>query len=233
MINLQEVLAFEKPAKALDVGSRMGEFTARIKKALPEGSAVIGLDCCQETVNQANQKFADEGIQFVAGQGESIPFEDASFDLVALSNTLHHIKEYEKVLQEMQRVLKPGGILMVNEMFSDDQNPAQITHYLQHSLEAKLDMLTGDYQRPAYQKAEIIAIVDKLKLNQLKSLEFRESQEYDQKLAQKNQKLVAAVEKVKELPEYEQLKKEAQSIVDRCQETGIERGTQLLVWGEK
>src|SRR6185503_3351429 len=47
----------------------------------------------------------------VNGVGESIPFEDDTFDVVYSANTMEHVRDPERVLWESVRVLKPGGIL--------------------------------------------------------------------------------------------------------------------------
>jgi SAM-dependent methyltransferase len=47
------------------------------------------------------------------GSGESIPFQDATFDLVFANNVLEHLPDPNAVFQEVRRVLKPGGIFVV------------------------------------------------------------------------------------------------------------------------
>ena len=55
-------------------------------------------------------------------------YPDETFEVVAISNTLHHIEHYDKVLAEMLRVLKPGGFFILNEMYRDGQDAAQQVH---------------------------------------------------------------------------------------------------------
>jgi len=50
---------------------------------------------------------------FIAGVGESLPFEDEYFDLVTTYQTLEHVQRVNVCIQEMLRVLKPGGILFI------------------------------------------------------------------------------------------------------------------------
>ena len=161
-------------------------------------------------------------------------FPDDSFELVAISNTLHHIEDYDAVLREMLRVLRPGGWFLVNEMYSDNQNEAQQTHFLQHTLEAKLDMLSGGFQRPTWNRQEIVDILSALPLTDVRTVDLLEEPEMDKKLEGKNAKLVSAVEKkAAGKPEYEQLLAEARSIQERCARTGIQRCTQLVYLGRK
>lgn len=218
---------------ALDVGTRFGEFALRLRQAVPAGEKVIGLDCCETTIAQARAKHPDAGVDFVQGEGNALPYPDNSFALVAISNTLHHIKDYDAVLDEMYRVLKPGGYFVVNEMFSDNQNAAQKAHLAQHSFEAKLDMLTGNYQIPTWKKDEIVEICTRLPLHDVQALEFREDPAMDAKLAAKTPKLPEKVETLREHPDYTQLKAEAEAIVAQVQRDGIQRCTQLLYFGRK
>jgi ubiquinone/menaquinone biosynthesis C-methylase UbiE len=52
-------------------------------------------------------------------------FESGSIDLVSLSNTLHHLPIKEKVLSGIKRVLKPRGIVLINEMICNNQSEKQ------------------------------------------------------------------------------------------------------------
>lgn len=46
----------------------------------------------------------------------SLPFKDESFDTILCTDALHHIKAYAVALPEMYRVLKPGGVIIIQEM---------------------------------------------------------------------------------------------------------------------
>lgn len=229
MLHLKEYLPGLRQGMALDVGTRYGEFAFTLAEAMPAGSRVIGLDCDAKTVEEAREKNAGKGVEFMVGEGAHIDFPDNTFELAAISNTLHHIEDYDAVLDEMFRVLRPGGVFLVNEMFSDGQNEAQQTHFLQHSFEAKLDMLSGGFQRPTWRKDEIIKILERLPLADVKTAELLEESKMDAKLAEKNEKLIRAVEKhAAGKPEYAALLNEARSIQARCAQTGIQRCTQLV-----
>lgn len=234
MLHLKEYLPGLKPGMALDVGTRYGEFAFTLAEAMPAGSRVIGLDCDAKTVEEAREKNAGKGVEFMVGEGAHMDFPDGSFELVAISNTLHHIEDYDAVLDEMLRILRPGGVFLVNEMFSDGQNEAQQTHFLQHCFEAKLDMLSGGFQRPTWRKDEIVEILRRLPLTDVKTVELMEEAGMDAKLAEKNAKLVRAVEKhAAARPEYEALLDEARAIQARCRQTGIQRCTQFVYIGKK
>lgn len=234
MLHLKEYLPELNQGLALDVGTRFGEFAFSLAEIMPEGSRIIGLDSDPRTVEQAREKNGDKGIEFRVGEGAHMEFADGTFEVVALSNTLHHIEDYDAVLHEMLRVLRPGGWLVINEMFSDGQNRPQQIHFAQHTLEAKLDMLSGGFQRPTWKKEEILAILSRLPLREVRTAELLEEPEMDRKLETKNAKLVELVEKkAAGKPEYEALLEEARQIQKDCAAYGIQRCTQLLYLGKK
>ena len=55
----------------------------------------------------------------MVGRAEQLPFADASFDLVTCVNSLHHIARPARALDEMARVLGPGGRLVLEDMVAD------------------------------------------------------------------------------------------------------------------
>jgi SAM-dependent methyltransferase len=73
---------------------------------------------------------------------EQLSFDDNSFDTVSVANSLRHIRHPNKALAEMKRVLKPGGHLIIQEMYQDgEQDPAQLTHIAEQNWSTKIDLL--------------------------------------------------------------------------------------------
>ncbi|NMR29581.1 demethylmenaquinone methyltransferase [Crystallibacter degradans] len=70
-------------------------------------------------------------IDFVAGDATSLPFADNSFDAVTISFGLRNVNEPRKALQEMLRVTKPGGRLVIAE-FSSPTLPVWRTMYTEY-----------------------------------------------------------------------------------------------------
>ncbi|MCH7662299.1 MAG: class I SAM-dependent methyltransferase [Chloroflexi bacterium] len=99
-----------KPDKGrlLDVGTAGGSFLAVAKRA---GWEVAGCEPNRWLVNWGNHNY---GLDIQPGTIFDMHLEDASFDVVTLWDVLEHTPDPTKVLLECQRVLKPGGLLVVN-----------------------------------------------------------------------------------------------------------------------
>lgn len=77
------------------------------------------LDLTEAMLAQGKKLAEEAGIQnisFEVGNAEELPYEDETFDLVITRLSLHHFTNPEKPFQEMTRVLKPGGKLIVWDM---------------------------------------------------------------------------------------------------------------------
>jgi ubiquinone/menaquinone biosynthesis C-methylase UbiE len=97
-------------ASVLDVGC--GDAGALIAFA-EKGAKCAGIECFDTSLERGKLRAADHGVEvdLKKGVAESIPFPDASFDLVMLDNVLEHVTDRPGTLREVRRVLKPGGLL--------------------------------------------------------------------------------------------------------------------------
>lgn len=83
------------------------------------GLDVIGVDLDEPSLEKAQQgldtlpKLPGGSTQFQTGNATALDFEDDYFDVVICSEVLEHLPDYDAALQEMRRVLKPGGRLCV------------------------------------------------------------------------------------------------------------------------
>jgi 2-polyprenyl-3-methyl-5-hydroxy-6-metoxy-1,4-benzoquinol methylase len=97
-------------ADVLDIGC--GDAGAIIAFA-ERGARCAGIECFDTSLERGRLRAADHGVtvDLRKGVAESIPYPDASFDLVMLDNVLEHVNDRPLTLREVRRVLKPGGIL--------------------------------------------------------------------------------------------------------------------------
>jgi SAM-dependent methyltransferase len=86
-----------------------------VPSLLQSGKHVVGIDISSRIAASANTRLQGEG-SIIAADVRSLPFESGSFDLVISSSTLDHFRDLRDLkpsLEELQRVLRPGGRLIV------------------------------------------------------------------------------------------------------------------------
>ncbi len=116
-----EMLRAELPlpgGRILDVGCGNGGLVRFLTR---EGAEVVGLESSTVQLQRAEAAAKAGGESYVFGRGEELPFEDASFDAVIFSNSLHHVdpNRMDRALDEAGRILRPGGLLYVAEPLAE------------------------------------------------------------------------------------------------------------------
>jgi ubiquinone/menaquinone biosynthesis C-methylase UbiE len=102
------------PLRILDVGCGTGVFAARIREAVPHAQ-VWGVDLVAAMLARGRLRWrANRGrIAPVQGDSERLPFPEGAFDVVTCANSFHHYPHQRRAIDEMHRVLKPGGRLIL------------------------------------------------------------------------------------------------------------------------
>jgi SAM-dependent methyltransferase len=106
---LRRLLAPTGQERALDVGTGAGAFALALAPLVGE---VVGLDVVPELLEEARKR-APANVEFVEGDAAALPYDRGSFDLVCSARTLHHVPRPELLLAELDRVLRPGGTMLV------------------------------------------------------------------------------------------------------------------------
>jgi ubiquinone/menaquinone biosynthesis C-methylase UbiE len=136
----------------LDVACGEGEFTERLLETAKGYRSALGIDTDEESLATARELFEGHfgNVFFDSEDAHSLSMPAASFDTVSISNALHHVVDPQRVLSELRRVLRPGGILVVNEMISDVLSPEQENARDLHHFKARIDRSQGLEHRETY-----------------------------------------------------------------------------------
>jgi demethylmenaquinone methyltransferase/2-methoxy-6-polyprenyl-1,4-benzoquinol methylase len=134
------------PHSVLDLATGSGDLALAMQKAMPQAH-IIGADFCLPMLQIAARKNLSP---LVVADGTNLPFADNSFDAVTVAFGLRNMGDYPLGLQEMRRVLKPGGHLFILD-FSQPEAPLCYPYrlYLHHVLPKLAGLLTG--QTDAYE----------------------------------------------------------------------------------
>lgn len=114
---------------------------------------VVGVDLTRELLDLGARRIADAGIDNVVLQeanAQSLPFVDASFDLVCCRSSLHHVGVPVRAVEEMVRVCRPGGRVAITDLIAPD--PA--TREVYDDLHRRLDPSHGR----AFLESELAAV---------------------------------------------------------------------------
>jgi ubiquinone/menaquinone biosynthesis C-methylase UbiE len=112
---LKAVPAGLKYGRVLEVGSGTGFFLINLWQAGYVGDDVHATDISERMLQVCKRNAAEHGLDVVTTQGdaEGLPYPDDRFDLVIGHAFLHHLPDPQAALEEMYRVLVPGGTLVV------------------------------------------------------------------------------------------------------------------------
>jgi len=93
--------------KVLDIGCGGGLLTNQLAK---EGHEVSGIDLSSGSLSFAAKRDNTQSVNYFLGPAETLPFLDASFDVVCAMDLLEHVEDPAKVISEASRVLKKKGL---------------------------------------------------------------------------------------------------------------------------
>lgn len=125
---LQELLAPQPGERVLEIGPGLGYYSLDIApRLLPAGQLDV-LDLRQAMLDELIQRASTSGIENIVptqGDAQALPYPDGRFDAAYLVATLGEVPDKDQALQEIRRVLKPGGWLVVGEGQPD---PHMVNH---------------------------------------------------------------------------------------------------------
>jgi ubiquinone/menaquinone biosynthesis C-methylase UbiE len=119
---LRQVLVPQPGERILEIGPGTGYYTLEMAEWVgPEGAVEI-FDVQQEFLDHTMRRAEEKGLSNVVptlGDATELPHADDSIDAVVLTAVLGEIPDRAAALREIERVLRPGGRLVVGELFGD------------------------------------------------------------------------------------------------------------------
>lgn len=100
-----------KNKKVLDIACGEGYGSNLLAK---NAAHVTGVDINNDVVKLATGKYQKQKLEFFTGTVENIPAADKQFEVVVSFETLEHIADHKKMMDEIKRVLQPGGLLIIS-----------------------------------------------------------------------------------------------------------------------
>jgi ubiquinone/menaquinone biosynthesis C-methylase UbiE len=108
--------------RLLEVGPGTGYYTLDVSDCVSPGGQLDIFDLQQEMLDHTMRRATQRGLANIRpthGDAQQLPYPDAAFDAAFLTTVLGEIPDQDAALRELARVLKPGGRLIVGELFGD------------------------------------------------------------------------------------------------------------------
>jgi len=117
--------------------------------------SVCALDIDEDAVRHASKKYRRPNLQFFQGSITAVPItENCSFDVITCFEAIEHIEQHDELIQEVRRLLKPGGLFAVSTPNKDAYNaqgePANPFHVRELTFEEFDTLLTRYFPNVRY-----------------------------------------------------------------------------------
>lgn len=120
----------------LDIGTGNGLIPLAVVDRLPE-AVCVGVDLSQAMIDAAMRhrtvSHAANRVTFKRTDGKRLPFDDGEFDVVFSNSLVHHLDNPVPFLREAWRVLRPGGVLLIRDLFRPTDEAAVESLVTEHA----------------------------------------------------------------------------------------------------
>jgi demethylmenaquinone methyltransferase / 2-methoxy-6-polyprenyl-1,4-benzoquinol methylase len=118
--------------KAIDLCCGTCDWTISLAEASGTGE-IVGLDFSRNMLDYGDKKIRsmglDKQIRLIQGNAMSLPYEDDTFDYATIGFALRNVPDLVQVVKEMQRVVKPGGLVVSLELSKPTWQPFKSIYY--------------------------------------------------------------------------------------------------------
>jgi len=122
--NLACDYAIDKVVLDIACGTGYGSYILRGAGA----KKVVGMDTSIETIEFAKNKYQSRELEFKVGNILYIDFPESSFEVITCFETIEHVQNQNKALEELKRVLKPDGLLIISSPNRKLTSPCKSLH---------------------------------------------------------------------------------------------------------
>lgn len=221
--------------KVLDIGTGSGDFIRLIQPVFRENTQITGIDPSEEALAEARHLNNSANVEFLKMEGEKLGFSDDSFDVVCLSNAMHHLADPTKTFSEMKRVAKPGGYILIAEIVSDGLNEAQENQKMFHHFKSFVDQKFGITHRETWTESEVIDILAANEIYPELTFPYNRMQKPVTDREQLDgwiQKFENHLDQLKVFPEYNEKAQLFESFKERLSVHGFQVARQVVVVGK-
>ena len=222
--------------RLLDVATGGGAFIATLIGSLQDYTEIVGIDTRETPWEVEDSVFKRDHITYQMMDARAMTFADASFDTVTTANSLHHMADPQRALAEMMRVLKPGGHLIVREMYRDHQTEEQLTHVYLHHWWGGIDRALGVSHSETYTRQTVLDWIEALALRHLSVLDYADldSDPHDEAtVAARHAQIARYLDLAKDMPNFAAIRADSDRLAARLDTVGVRSPTALFVIGEK
>jgi demethylmenaquinone methyltransferase/2-methoxy-6-polyprenyl-1,4-benzoquinol methylase len=137
--------------RVLDLCAGTGDLALEIKARLPQAFVCAG-DFCFEMLDRGRAKGLPERTPPATMDAHCLPFADASFDALTVAFGVRNFENLQRGIEEMQRVLRPGGQVAVLEFFRSDNRTRDLPFrfYFRHVLPRVGKLISRDREAYTY-----------------------------------------------------------------------------------
>lgn len=146
----------------LDIASGEGYGSSMLAE---RAAQVTGVDISVEAIAHATKSYARENLQFIQGSATAIPLPEASIDVIVSFETIEHFAEHDAFVQEIRRVLRPDGLLIISspnaEIYSETDGNHNEFHVRELTRQEFADLFATKFRniRHFEQKATSASII--------------------------------------------------------------------------
>ncbi|MBN1211704.1 MAG: methyltransferase domain-containing protein [candidate division Zixibacteria bacterium] len=221
--------------KILDVATGYGDFLIFLTEFFKDYDEAVGIDSSANIIKAARKQWAGQ-LRFETMDAGYMRFPDDYFDTVAIRHSLHHLNHVNGVLKEMMRVLKPGGLLIICEVFQDPDTDYENAQRHLHHWWAAVDRTQGEAHYETMTKQEIFEIINRAGITDRDVFEY--TPELDEDMQKKDlesmlQKCKIYLKKLRDAGDQDTLIAKGEKLIRRFKEQGFTTESALYILGHK